>query len=105
MVFEVGRVCMKVAGRDAGQYGVVVEQLDKSRVLIDGNTRRRACNVAHLIPTKNTLDIKAKATTGEVKEALGKLGLKVLPVTKPKQAPPAAKKVRAAKKTAPAQEA
>lgn len=37
---EIGRVCIKIAGRDAGMKCVVVEQLDNNFVLIDGQTRR-----------------------------------------------------------------
>jgi len=85
MVFDIGRVCVKIAGRDAGKHCVIVEIIDDKFVTIDGNTRRRKCNIMHLLPLDKTLDIKKKATTGEVKEALSTLGFKVTPVTKPKK--------------------
>ncbi len=47
-MFEIGRVCVKIAGRDAGKKGAIVEVLDEKTVLIDGETRRRKCNVNHL---------------------------------------------------------
>ncbi len=47
---EVGTVCLKIAGRDAGMKAVVVEKLDKEFVLIDGQVRRRKCNIKHLEP-------------------------------------------------------
>ena len=97
MVFDIGRVCLKIAGRDAGQYCVVVENLSDNMVLVDGNTRRRKCNVLHLMPTNDVLEIKEKATTGEVKEALGELNIPIVPITKPKQAASAPKKVRSKK--------
>jgi large subunit ribosomal protein L14e len=85
MVYDIGRVCVKIAGRDAGKHCVIVEVIDDKFVTIDGNTRRRKCNIMHLVPTGKTVDVKKKATTGEVKEALSSLGIKVTPVSKPKK--------------------
>lgn len=85
MVYELGRICIKIAGRDSGKHCVIVEVIDDRFVIIDGNTRRRKCNIMHLLPLDKTLDIKKKATTGEVKEALSSLGFKVTPITKPKK--------------------
>lgn len=70
MLFTVGRVCIKLAGRDAGKYCVIVETVDNSYVIVDGQTRRRKCNVLHLDPTNKTVDIKEKASSEEVKIAL-----------------------------------
>ena len=47
-MFDVGRVCLKIAGRDAGKKCVVVEKLEGKYVLIDGMTRRKKCNTLHL---------------------------------------------------------
>ena len=35
-MMEVGRVCIKLAGRDAKQYCVITEVLDNTYVMIDG---------------------------------------------------------------------
>ena len=70
MLFTVGRVCVKLAGRDAGKYCVIVESINDNYVIIDGQTRRRKCNVLHLDPTKNLVDIKEKASFEDVKSAL-----------------------------------
>ena len=35
-MLEVGRLCIKLAGRDAGKKAVVVENIDSNFVLIDG---------------------------------------------------------------------
>ena len=71
-MFEVGRVCVKIAGRDARKKCVIVEVLDDKNVMIDGQTRRRKCNVKHLEPTSQNLDIKKgadrKAVTAAFKE-------------------------------------
>ena len=57
MIFEVGRVCIKVAGRDAGNKCVVIEVIDNNYVMIDGMTRRRKCNIVHLEPLKEIIKI------------------------------------------------
>lgn len=69
---------MKIAGRDAGNLAVVVEKIDDNYVLIDGNVRRKKCNLKHLEPMKVTIEIKAKASTADVKNAMEKAGLKVV---------------------------
>lgn len=92
-MFDVGRVCIKLAGRDAGQKCVIVEVLDDKTVLIDGMTRRRKCNKLHLEPLSQTLDLRQKASHEDVAKAFKELGLEVKtkkskPKTeKPKPAP------------------
>lgn len=93
MLFTVGRVCIKLAGRDAGKYCVIVESVDDNYVMIDGQTRRRKCNVLHLDPTNKTVDIKDKASFEEVKTALeaeniliAEKGSSRKPAQKPKKA-------------------
>ncbi len=75
-LFEVGRLCVKIAGRDAGRTCVVVEELG-GYVLVDGDVRRKKVNVLHLEPLDRTIDLKAKAAHAEVKKAFEKLGLSV----------------------------
>ncbi|MDI3474261.1 MAG: large subunit ribosomal protein L14e [Candidatus Woesearchaeota archaeon] len=82
-MFEIGRICLKTAGRDAGKYGIVIKQEEAQYVLIDGYTRRRKVNVKHLEPTSKLVDIKENASTEEVKKALEKAGFKEKPMRKP----------------------
>lgn len=98
-MFDVGRVCLKIAGRDAGQMCVVVEKHD-DHVLIDGQTRRRKCNTRHLEPTNKVLEIKSGASHDDVKKAFEKLNIEVRD-TKAKKAADRPKKSKA-KKEAPA---
>jgi large subunit ribosomal protein L14e len=70
-MFDIGRVVMKIAGRDAGQLGVVVEVLDETHILIDGGVRRRKVSVKHVEPTSKTVEIKKGAAHVEVLKALG----------------------------------
>jgi len=103
-MLSVGRVCIKLAGRDAGQKCVVVEVIDDKTVLIDGMTRRRKCNKIHLEPLTQTLEIKNNASHSDVANAFKELGLEVKtkkskPKTeKPKPAPRGKVKTYAAPK-------
>jgi large subunit ribosomal protein L14e len=85
-LFEVGRLCVKLAGRDAGRKCVVVEQLDETYVLIDGATRRKKVNLKHLEPLAETIELNSGASHEEVKDVFKKLGLEVFD-SKPKQTP------------------
>ena len=71
----IGKVYLKIAGRDAGQLCVIVEQLENSFVLIDGNTRRRKCNLRHLEPLGKSVNISEGAATEEVLTAMKEAGL------------------------------
>ena len=77
----VGQLCIKIAGRDSGKIGVIVEQIDDNFVIIDGQTRRKRCNVTHLETLDKKIDIKPKATHDIVKKELEKLGIKVVDST------------------------
>ncbi len=70
-MLEIGRICVKLAGRDAGKKAVVIDVLDEPYVLVDGEVRRKKCNVKHLEPLDETIEIKKNATHSEVLEALG----------------------------------
>lgn len=74
-MFQVGRLCVKIAGRDAGQKCLVVKNLDDNYVLIDGQTRRRKCNKVHLEPLSKVFEVNEDASFQEVqtifKEKLG----------------------------------
>ena len=73
---EVGRLCVKIAGRDAGKECLIVDVTDKNFVLIDGNTRRRKCNIDHLELLPQKADIKKGAAHDEVLKAFETLGVK-----------------------------
>ena len=84
-MFDIGRICIKLAGRDAGKSCVIVEKLKGSYVLIDGETRRRKCNTAHLEPTSRTLDISPKADHATIVSAFKKIDVSIVD-TKPRKA-------------------
>ncbi len=74
-MFEVGRICVKIAGRDARKKCVVVEEIDNKFVFIDGETRRRKCNIAHLEPLNITVEIPSGADNETVVKALKQEGI------------------------------
>ena len=76
---EVGRICVKITGREAGRRCVIVDIVDKNFVLITGprkvsGVKRRRVNVNHLEPTQAKIDTKRGATDEEVTEALTAAG-------------------------------
>ena len=77
---NVGTVCMKVAGREAGGICCIVKPVDKTFVMITGpqlvtGIKRRRCNIEHLEPTEIILDIKPDATDEEIIEAYKKMNV------------------------------
>lgn len=57
---EVGRVCVKIAGREAGEKCVIVEVIDDKFVEVVGtNIKNRRCNIKHLEPVDQTIEIKS----------------------------------------------
>jgi len=74
---EVGRICVKLVGRETGRKCVVVDVVDKNFVLITGpksvtGVRRRRTNVDHLEPTPESVEVKNGAADDEVEKALTK---------------------------------
>ncbi len=81
---ELGQICVKTAGRDAGKLCVIVEKLDYPFVLIDGETRRKRCNINHLEATDKRIEIKPKASHELITKELKLLNITTR-TTKPKQ--------------------
>jgi len=76
-MLEIGRLCVKTAGRDAMAHCLVVEVIDETYVLVDGNSRRKKVNKAHLEPLNKILKIKKGADTKEVLAAFEKEGIQI----------------------------
>jgi len=57
---EVGRVCVKISGREAGEKCAIVEVIDDKFVEVVGaNIKNRRCNIGHLEPVDQTIEIKS----------------------------------------------
>jgi len=78
---EVGRICVKVAGRESGRKCIIVDVMDKSFVLVTGpkkvtGVKRRRVNINHVAPLEDIIQVKRGASDEEVTqmlEAAGKL--------------------------------
>jgi len=58
---EVGRICLKISGREAGEKCVIVEIIDDKFVEIVGsNVKNRRCNIKHLEPIEQVMEIKSE---------------------------------------------
>ncbi|MCA9460009.1 MAG: 50S ribosomal protein L14e [Nanoarchaeota archaeon] len=104
-MLTVGRICIKTAGRDAMTHCVVIEEVDETYVIIDGNTRRKKVNKAHLEPLNKTLDIKKGASTKDILAAFEKEGIKVTKSVEAKPKKEQKPQVKKAKKGADKKEA
>ena len=72
---EVGRVCVKVAGRESGRKCVIVDVMDKSFVVVTGpkkvtGVKRRRVNINHVAPTEDVIPIKRGASDEEVAQMI-----------------------------------
>lgn len=76
-MIEIGRLAYKIAGRDALKKCVIVDILEPHIVLIDGETRRRQCNIKHLELLEEKIDIEKGADRKTVIEAFKKLGIEL----------------------------
>ena len=69
---EVGRKCIKTAGREAGEKCAIVEVIDENFVEVIGEAvKNRRCNISHLEPTEETIDVSGDADS--IKAALADL--------------------------------
>ena len=95
-MIDIGRICVKTAGKDAGKPVVVVEQVDNSFVIIDGQVKRKRCNIKHLEPTTKTITLKTKSTHADVVKAFKQLNIDI---TEPKTKTKKTEKPKRQKKT------
>jgi len=87
VAIEVGRICLKTAGRETGKRCVIVDIIDKNYVLITGpksltGVKRRRTNVDHVQPTEEKIDLKRDAADEDVLKALEKAKKITAPKTK-----------------------
>jgi len=72
---EVGRICVKLTGREAGRKCVIIDVIDKSFVSITGpksvtGVKRRRANINHVEPLQDKISLSRGASDEEVTEAL-----------------------------------
>jgi large subunit ribosomal protein L14e len=79
-VIEVGRICVKVAGREAGRKCIIVDIIDENFILVTGpkqltGVKRRRCNLNHVEVLDKKIEIPKGASDEEVLRALEQAGL------------------------------
>lgn len=72
---DVGRICVKLSGREAGKKCIVVDIVDKNFVLITGprqlnGVKRRRVNVSHIEATERKMNIRRGESDAELMKAL-----------------------------------
>ncbi|MCW1296310.1 MAG: 50S ribosomal protein L14e [Candidatus Parvarchaeota archaeon] len=65
-MIEIGRACIKTKGREKNRKCVIVDVIDNNFVLIDGEVKRRRCNIDHLKILPQKIEIEKGASTEEV---------------------------------------
>lgn len=76
---EVGRLCVKTAGRENGKKCVVVDVMDKSFAMITGpkavtGVKRKRVNLSHIMPLQTRIELTRGASDEEVSSALTAAG-------------------------------
>ncbi len=76
---EIGRICVKTAGREAGHKCVIVDMIDKNFVLITGpksinKLKRRRANIKQLEPTNEKIEIEKGADDKKVEQQIDSAG-------------------------------
>ncbi|MEN2999259.1 MAG: 50S ribosomal protein L14e [Acidilobaceae archaeon] len=79
-VLEIGRICVKSRGREAGRKCVIVDIVDENSVLVTGpksltGVRRRKVNIRHIEPTEKRVSVQKGASDEEVLMAIKDSGL------------------------------
>jgi large subunit ribosomal protein L14e len=72
---EVGRICVKIAGREAGRKCIIVDIIDKNFLLITGpkkvnGVKRRRVNISHVEPTEKKVNIRRGESDEEIMKTL-----------------------------------
>lgn len=72
---DVGRICVKLTGRESGSRCVIVDVIDRNYVVVTGpqeltGVRRRRVNMSHLKPLDERLEIARNASDAEILELL-----------------------------------
>ncbi len=73
---DVGRICLKLKGREAAKRCVVVDVIDRNYVIVTGpfeltGVKRRRVNMSHLKPLDEVIEIPRNASDQEIIDILG----------------------------------
>jgi len=73
---DIGRICVKLSGREAGKRCVIVDVVDRNYVIVTGplsltGVRRRRVNMNHIKPLDEMIDISRNASDEDIITKLG----------------------------------
>lgn len=73
---DIGRICLKLKGREAAKRCVVVDVIDRNYVMVTGpfeltGVKRRRVNMSHLKPLDEVIEISRNASDQEIIDILG----------------------------------
>jgi large subunit ribosomal protein L14e len=76
---EIGRICVKLSGREAGRKCVILDVIDKNFVLVTGpfkltGVKRRRVNINHIEPTESKIEVKKGEDDEKTTDVLNKAG-------------------------------
>jgi len=76
---EIGRICVKTAGREAGKKCIIVDVIDKNFVLITGpnkinKVKRRRVNMKQIEPTNDKIEIQKGAEDKVIEQTIDSSG-------------------------------
>ncbi len=76
---EIGRICVKTAGREAGKKCIIVDVIDKNFVLITGpklinKVKRRRVNIKQIEPTSEKIEIEKGAVDKDIEKQIDNVG-------------------------------
>jgi large subunit ribosomal protein L14e len=76
---EIGRICVKTAGREAGKKCIIVDVIDKNFVLVTGphqinKVKRRRANIKQLEPTTAKIAIEKGAEDKVIEQKIDSEG-------------------------------
>lgn len=74
---DIGQICVKFLGKESGKICVVVDRIDDNFVLIDGQVKRRRCNILHIKTLDKKIEINSNESTEKIKKELIKLGYEI----------------------------
>ena len=68
---DIGRICEKISGREAGKRCVIVDVVDRNYVIVTGplsltGVRRRRVNMNHIKPLDEIIDISRNASDEDI---------------------------------------
>ena len=72
-----GRVCRKTSGAEKGNICAILENIDDKFVIVDGDVKRRKCNIRHLEPLNQVINLDNTMSTEDVKKELSALGYEI----------------------------